>query len=102
MTRGETFLLEGTQILLALVGSSATVYLSLDMLNGGAPELPLLNAPYWIPSVAVALTGIPFIAISIRFRTYKWALLGGFLAGFLTFGFLLLYAIGGAIVLGAP
>ena len=88
--------------LLALVGSGALVWLLAEWGNGMAPELPLLDAPYWIPGVLVALTAVPVFAMFLKYRMFRGALFGGFVGGGLIFLILALYVLGGAIVLGGP
>ena len=94
--------LEFGQGMLALIGSGALVWLLAEWGNGMAPELPMLDAPYWIPAVLVVLTAVPVMALLLKYRVFRGALFGGFIGGGLIFFMLLLYVIGGAMILGGP
>ena len=94
--------LEFGQGMLALVGSGALVWLLAEWGNGMAPELPMLDAPYWIPGIFVVLTAVPVMALLLKYRIFKGALLGGLVGGGLIFLVLAVYVIGGAIILGGP
>ena len=88
--------------MLALVGSGALIWLLAEWGNSMSPELPLLDTPYWIPSAFVVLTAVPVLAILLKYRVFRGALLGGLVGGGLIFLVLAVYVIGGAIILGGP